>query len=189
MSGVGKKNNVSNVTVEEHARSSEILVAYLLTETVFKGKKLIVGDGGNKKRADINARDNSLAVEVVSCEIPTSRTQSSYYYGIDDITTLFSKELRKKMEKLNKDNYENSPENIYLAIDSMIEMSSFVEADIGLEIYKSIAKDYRKRFIDLIILNKFGVTMNEHFTQYEFDHRQYVLDLECKLLIDLEKYE
>lgn len=170
----------SNIDIKDNARLSEIITASICSKIVFKEKVLIVGDSA--KQADIVASDNSIAIEVVSCEIPLSGIQSCYYYGICDIRKMFYDNIKKKLEKLKNGNYDNSPQAIYLAIDSMREMANLIEVEEGMQIYNAIIKDYKRAFAGLIMLNKFGITLNGKFSLYDFDFRQYIIDLEVCFL-------
>ncbi|MDR2090448.1 MAG: hypothetical protein LBP62_02190 [Clostridiales bacterium] len=191
LENLGQNKLTKNLKIENSARESEILVACLLSNTIFKNQELIVGDGGNNsKKADITAKDNSFAIEVVSNELLQSRIESCCYFNITELSYEYQKNLEKKLSKLNKGNYQNSPQRIFLAVDSMQNLhNSILENRSRKKLNNEIAQKYATTFRDIIILDRCGILSNRKFKKYEFELKNFVLNVECELLIDLEKYE
>lgn len=129
------------ITINENAKTSEILVACFLSEYYFC-TDVIVGDGN--KTPDITAFDKSFSVEVVICELEalhkyhslkkqhnwseshilTFSYDSTYNINIERFKNI----IGKKIQKLKEGYYENAAYPVYLAVDSM--MGAFDKFDI-----------------------------------------------------------
>lgn len=72
---------LKNVTLRSNARVEELRIYFLLSNTLFNNKKVIIGDNVNNKEPDVFAKDYSVGLEVVSCDLLKHFKQSANLQG------------------------------------------------------------------------------------------------------------
>jgi hypothetical protein len=161
------KSNLYSVVKKESARDNEVIIACLLSKFFFGDKHLVVGDGGDRKETDIRAGDNSFAVEVVKGDL------LGHYEGIrkkkrhdwendvfthnydsspDTVQNRFGVVIDDKLRKLNEGYYANSPNEIYLAIDSINDCLDLTDTREAVAVYAATVKKYERQFKEVLYL-------------------------------------
>lgn len=72
---------LKNVTLRSNARIEELRTYLLLSNVLFNGKEVIIGDHVNQKEPDIFTKDYQIGLEVVSCDLLKYFKQSQTQQG------------------------------------------------------------------------------------------------------------